>query len=142
MNQTLEQLVRERARENCEYCQLPQQYTSTFHQMDHIIAIKHRGPTIASNLALACLACNNHKGPCIAGIDPVSSSIVRLYHPRLHKWSAHFRWEGPVLVGRTTIARATIVVLEINLRLRVSLRAILIEDGLFPPSFEIRQETS
>src|SRR5882724_10666044 len=131
MDSDLVELVRDRARECCEYCQLPEAYTSGIHQIDHIIAIKHRGPTIASNLALACLGCNNHKGPCIAGIDPVSSAIIRLYHPRLHKWRSHFRWDGPILVGRTAIGRATVVVLEINLRLRVSVRQGLIEAGHF-----------
>jgi hypothetical protein len=134
MNDELEWLVRKRAAESCEYCRMPQNLTSVRHQIDHIIAIKHRGPTVASNLALACLACNNHKGPNIAGIDPVSKSIIRLYHPRLHKWSAHFRWNGAILLGRTAIARTTIVVLEINLFERVMLRQELLDEGLFPPS--------
>jgi hypothetical protein len=108
---------------------MPQECTSLVHQIDHIIALKHRGATTAANLALACVPCNNHKGPNIAGIDPVSKSIVRLYHPRLHKWSTHFRWNGARLIGRTAVARATIVVLEINLPDRVRLRQALIDEG-------------
>ena len=89
--------------------------------------------TVAGNLALACFSCNNAKGPNIAGIDPVSKAIVRLFHPRLHKWSAHFRWDGPALNGRTPIGRTTIEVLEINLPRRLVLRRMLIEEGVFPP---------
>ncbi len=60
---SLERLVRRRALGCCEYCGLPEQYSSAPFQMDHIIAEQHRGPTVPSNLALACCACNHHKGP-------------------------------------------------------------------------------
>jgi hypothetical protein len=134
MDQALMHLVWQRAAERCEYCQLPQSCTRLTHEIDHVLAIKHRGPTVASNLALACFPYNNHKGPNIAGIDPVSRIIVRLFHPRRHKWSRHFRWNGPELIGRTAIGRATIAVLEINLPYRVSFRQALIYEGVFPPS--------
>ena len=57
----------------------------------------------------------------------------RLFHPRVHKWSAHFRWDGPMLVGRTDIGRTTVEVLEINLPHRVAMREALIDEGVFPP---------
>jgi hypothetical protein len=133
MEAALEELVWERATERCEYCQLPQARSRLTHEIDHIIAIKHQGPTLASNLALACFACNNHKGTNIAGIDPLTGAIVRLFHPRRHKWSRHFSWNGADLIGQTAIGRATIAVLEINLPYRVSLRQALIEEGEFPP---------
>jgi hypothetical protein len=134
MDEALVRLVWHRAADCCEYCQLPQAWTRLTHEIDHIIASKHGGPTRANNLALACFACNNHKGPNIAGIDPVSGAIVRLYHPRRHRWARHFRWNGPELVGRTAIGRATIAVLEINLPYRIELRQGLIDEGVFPPS--------
>jgi hypothetical protein len=133
MHEDLVELVWERANRRCEYCQLPQDLTELSFEIDHVIAVKHGGPTVASNLALACFACNNHKGPNIAGIDPVTRAITRLFHPRRHKWRRHFRWDGPVLVGRTPIGRATIAVLEINLPYRVTLRQSLINEGVFPP---------
>jgi len=34
------------------------------------------------NLALACLHCNQHKGPNIAGRNPETGEIVELFHPR------------------------------------------------------------
>lgn len=133
MDQVLADLVRDRAGDCCEYCQLPQVYSSTRFQIDHIIAEQHGGRTVASNLALACLADNNHKGPNLAGIDPRSGKRVWLFNPRRHKWSRHFRWNGPVLLGRTAVGRATIAVLAINLPYRVAQRAALVAEGVFPP---------
>jgi hypothetical protein len=133
MDAALERLVWERARGCCEYCLLPQRYTRLAFELDHIVPEKHRGPTRASNLALACFACNHHKGPNLAGIDPITGAVVRLFHPRRHSWTRHFRWEGPILQGRTPVGRATIEVLEINLPYRVRLRADLIEEDVFPP---------
>lgn len=121
----LADLVRRRAKDRCEYCQLPQALSSTRFQIDHIIAEQHGGDTVASNLALACLADNNHKGPNLAGIDPKSRKRVWLFNPRRQKWSRHFRWQGPVLLGRTPVGRATIAVLDINAPLRVAQRAAL-----------------
>ena len=79
------------------------------------------------------LACNRHKGPNIAGIDSRTGKIVPLFNPRRHKWSRHFRWDGPVLVGRTPQGRATVRVLKINLDHRVEFRRHLIDEGVFPP---------
>jgi len=133
MDEALVRLIWERAGSRCEYCQLPQAFSRLPHQIDHIMALKHRGPTRASNLALSCFACNNHKGPNIAGIDPESRTVVRLFHPRRHKWSRHLRWDGPVLRGLSPIGRATVAVLEINLPYRIALRQALIQAKRLPP---------
>jgi len=125
--------VRDRANDCCEYCQLPQAWSSTRFQFDHIIAEQHGGKTTASNLALTCLADNNHKGPNLAGIDPKTNKRTWLFNPRRQKWSRHFRWQGPVLHGRTPVGRATIAVLAINQSHRVAQRAALIGEGVFPP---------
>lgn len=126
-------LVRQRAGNCCEYCRLPQQFSSIPFEIDHIIAVQHGGRTIASNLALACFADNHHKGPHLAGIDPQTGRKSWLFHPRRHKWSHHFRWNGPFLVGRTPVGRATVAVLAVNLPHRVAQRAALIAEGVFPP---------
>jgi hypothetical protein len=52
--------------------------------VDHIIARQHDGATTIDNLALACLHCNRHKGPNIAGRDVATGDLVRLFHPRQH----------------------------------------------------------
>jgi hypothetical protein len=118
MDEALEELVRQRARHCGEYCRLPARYSSTPFQFDHVIAEQHGGRTVASNLAFACLACNNHEGPNLGGIDPRTGKRGWLFNPRRHKWSRHFRWNGPILEGRTPIGRATIAVL--NYRARIS----------------------
>ena len=134
MNVRLERLVWRRAQRACEYCQLPKEYDELPFQIDHILARKHGGLTTAQNLALACFPCNNHKGPNIAGRDPLTERIVPLFHPRRHRWRQHFLWDGPFLEARTAIGRATIAVLEINLPHRVNLRQALIEENVFPPA--------
>jgi hypothetical protein len=132
MRAALEQLIWRRARARCEYCQLPQALSRIPFEIDHIIALKHGGLSIASNLALACYYCNTYKGPNLSGIDPKTGRIVRLFNPRHHKWIAHFRWKGPVLVGRTPSGRATISVLAINHPAAIAARAALIQEGVFP----------
>ncbi|HSG72929.1 MAG TPA: HNH endonuclease signature motif containing protein, partial [Planctomycetaceae bacterium] len=114
MDRELEELVCERAAGCCEYCSFPQSFAALPFQFDHIIAKKHRGETVADNLALACSYCNRYKGPNVAGIDPETNTHTPLFHPRHDSWSDHFRWNGPQLVGLTPIGRTTIDVLRIN----------------------------
>jgi hypothetical protein len=131
MDAALERLVRQRAAGRCEYCRLPQAGSRVPFEIDHIIARKHGGRTIASNLAVACIYCNAYKGPNISGLDPQTGKLTRLYHPRRHKWTAHFRDQGGFLIGRTAIGRTTIRVLEINLPNLAALREVLMDDGSF-----------
>jgi hypothetical protein len=74
--------------------------------------------------------CNRHKGSNLSGIDPKTDLLTRLFHPRRHAWSYHFRWDGAKLRGRTAIGRTTIRVLKINALLRVILREELIAAGV------------
>jgi HNH endonuclease len=130
MDQSLRDQVWRRANAVCEYCHLPQQFDVLPFQVDHIIASKHHGPTTADNLALSCFDCNIHKGPNIAGIDPLTGEITPLFHPRRDHWNEHFEWDGAVLIGRTRIGRATVDVLQINLHDRQEQRRLLLEAGL------------
>jgi HNH endonuclease len=134
MRPSLVDLVWERARHRCEYCQMPQEFDELPFEIDHIIAEQHRGQTVPSNLALACFADNHHKGPNLAGFDPKTGKRAWLFHPRRHKWDRHFRWDGPVLVGRTAVGRATVAALAMNLEYRVRHRYQLIAEGVFPPT--------
>src|SRR4051812_16033251 len=100
MDEALRKLVWHRANNACEYCHLPQELSILTFEIDHIIAQQHDGKTIASNLALSCFYDNKYKGSNIAGFDPIKGKLTRLFHPRRHKWQRHFRWDGPVLIGR------------------------------------------
>ncbi len=128
----LEQLVWRRAKDRCEYCRLPQDFSPLPHQIDHIIARKHRGPTEAANLALACFYCNSYKGPNIAGVDPSSGLIVRLFNPRKDRWNRYFAWAGPILTSQGRIGRATIAVLEINDPEFIAWREMMMRESSFP----------
>ncbi|MEX2561245.1 MAG: HNH endonuclease signature motif containing protein [Pirellulales bacterium] len=132
MRAALERRVWRRAKSICEYCRMPQSFDSLPFHVDHIIALKHNGPTDAANLALACYNCNLFKGPNIAGIDPDTGDITRLFHPRKDLWPAHFVWNGAVLEGLSPVARTTLAVLAINAAHRVAHRNALIADGVFP----------
>jgi 5-methylcytosine-specific restriction endonuclease McrA len=133
MDESLTRLVWRRAKGSCEYCQMPQEFDRAPFEIDHIIAWKHEGKTIADNLCLSCFYCNSHKGSNISGLDPRTRKITPLFNPRRHQWSRHFRWEGPYLVGRTAVGRVTVRILNINDALRVELRESLIEQDVFPP---------
>ena len=128
MRAALERLVRERAGGRCEYCDLPQLASGVPFEIDHIIARKHRGRTISSNLAISCIYCNAHKGPNISGLDPATGKLTRLFHPRKHKWSAHFSRRGGLIIGLTPIGRTTVRVLEMNLPNLIAVRELLAEN--------------
>jgi hypothetical protein len=133
MVESLAAEVRRRAGRRCEYCRVPEEFYQTPFELDHIIARQHGGRTVRNNLALSCLHCNGHKGPNIAGLDPLTGKLTKLFHPRRHSWDRHFRWEGPYLMGRSPVGRVTITVLAMNNRDAVRAREELIAEGVFPP---------
>ena len=106
--------VRDRAAERCEYCQLQAALHPAPFQMDHIIARQHGGADDLDNLALACIHCNRHKGPNIAGIDPKTGELTRLFHPRTDEWNDHFSWSGAEIRPLSPIGRVTVSVLYMN----------------------------
>ncbi len=123
-------LVRERANYRCEYCGLRQQHEPLvkFH-VEHIIAQFHGGLSELSNLALACFNCNVYKGTNLAGIDPDSNQLERLFNPRTDDWQESFEHLGARIVGKTAIGRTTVWLLEMNSDERVELRQELLDAG-------------
>jgi hypothetical protein len=132
MDASTREEVRRRAAGRCEYCHLPEAHVVTPFQTEHVVPKQHRGGDALGNLAYACLRCNLHKGPNLTGIDDKTKKLTRLFNPRRHRWSRHFRWEGAVLVGKTTVGRTTVAVLAMNDPDRVALRRELLDQGLFP----------
>lgn len=90
--------------------------------LEHVRPRKHGGSDDASNLCLACIDCNLYKGPNLTGIDPDTGAITPLFNPRLQRWDEHFFWKGIRIVGRTSVGRATVVVLNMNSEAQLDLR--------------------
>jgi|ERR1043165_1150626 hypothetical protein len=129
MSRFLEELIRRQATGHCEYCRVPEAYLKFQHVLDHIIARKHGGATELGNLALCCVACNQHKGSNLSGIDPQTSAIIPLFNPRRERWDEHFRYEGAILIGLTSTGRATVAALSINIPRRIIARRALLKEG-------------
>lgn len=132
MDEPLRQFVFERAQRLCEDCRLPDEFDPLPFCVDHIIAQQHQGPTAEFNLAASCFSCHSSKGPNIAGVDPDTGQLTRLFHPRRDIWAEHFHWNGPTVCPLTAIGRVTLYVLDINDPVRIEHRRLLIEEGVFP----------
>lgn len=129
---SLRLLVIKRADDRCEYCRLHQEDTAFTLEIDHIVAVKHRGQTTADNLALCCLPCNRHKGSDLATVDPITLEVVALFNPRNQKWTDHFRLDGARIVGTTPVGRATVALLQMNALDRLLARQDAIFQGRYP----------
>jgi hypothetical protein len=131
--QALRRLVFERAGDRCEYCLVHSRDAIISHQVDHIIAIKHHGLTVAENLALACIECNLHKGSDLTTMNWQIGEIVPIFHPRQQRWTDHFALQSARLIGLTHTGIATISLLQLNREDRLEFRELLLDAGLYPP---------
>ena len=129
----LRQEVADRANGQCEYCLLHERDSIYSHEVDHIIAEKHRGETILSNLCYACLDCNRNKGSDFGSFDPETGEIVLLYNPRRDNWPDHFVIDGALIVAKTPKGRVTDFVLKLNAPKRLNNRELLVKAGRYPP---------
>ncbi len=128
----LRQIIMMRANYLCEYCRLHQDDEPVYpHEVDHIIAEKHEGETIETNLAFACFYCNRFKGTDLASVDPLTNRITPLFNPRMQRWNEHFVLDGPVIVPLTDVGRATVRLLQMNRPRIVQRRLYLIQLGRY-----------
>jgi len=128
---SLRKQVRQRAGQRCEYCRIPEVYTSFPFQADHIISLKHDGPTTYENLVWACFWCNNRKGSDVAAYDDITNQLAPLFNPRLQLWDDHFDVDEGAIIGKTPIGRATARLLKMNHHSQVEIRLDLINKGLW-----------
>ena len=130
----LRRLVAERAGRLCEYCLIHEEDTFFGCQIEHVIAEKHGGATVAENLAYACTFCNRNKGSDIATLSPASGQLTRLFNPRTDAWGDHFdiSYEGMLIRPRTDVGAATVRLLDLNHPDRVTERQTLHDSGRFP----------
>jgi len=129
---SLRQQVITRANRRCEYCLIHRDDSLYVHEVDHIIAEKHRGETISDNLCLACLDCNRHKGSDFASFDPETEEVALLFNPRQQRWNDHFRLEEARIVPLSPEGRVTVFILKLNDGLRIRARRALIDAGRYP----------
>ena len=127
--------VRERTDDRCEYCQLRQADSplAVLH-VEHIIPRMHGGADDLSNLALACRACNLHKADHVTGVNGLTNSEIKLFHPRQDAWEDHFQVhaETGLIEGKTALGRATVMRLRMNSTIQLEARRQWMKLGLFP----------
>lgn len=114
MSPALRRVVLERAEGRCEYCHIHYETTVMKHHVEHIQARQHGGTDELDNLAFACHHCNEYKGPNLTGIDPETSKLTRLFHPRRDQWEDHFEIKNGMMIGISPIGRTTIHLFKMN----------------------------
>lgn len=129
-------LVHERAQQCCEYCQTGQVIIG---QAMHVEHIDPQGSDDPENLCLSCPTCNLSKAMVTAAVDPLTGTIVPLFHPRRQRWEEHFLWidQGQRVEGLTPTGRATVTWLRMNQDRVVVARALWVRAGCHPPVFEL-----
>jgi len=129
-----QQLIIARAKQRCEYCWCPMEYSAQPYVFEHIIPIVQGGETSLDNLALACGGCNGHKYTKVEALDPATRKPALLYHPRVQQWQDHFSWSDDYLevVGLTPSGRATVETLKLNRPGVINIRRLLRLAGQHP----------
>lgn len=128
----LKRLVTERAGKKCEYCLFPESASFFSFEIEHIIAEKHDGETVADNLALACPACNRFKGTDLGSVDAETGQLTPFFNPRSQIWEQHFYLEGGQIMPRTAEGRVTVKILQLNQGDRIIEREQLVAEGNYP----------
>lgn len=120
----------------CEYCKSQARFAIQSFSIEHILPKSQGGTTTLNNLAFACQGCNNHKYNKTEAQDPITGETVPLFNPRKQQWSSHFSWSDDftLIIGLTSIGRATIEALQLNRSGIVNLRRILYVMGEHPQS--------
>ena len=132
---SLRDQVKRRAGFRCEYCRTAEWLSGIEGEIDHIIPRSEGGSSDLENLCYVCTACNGYKQAKTSAIDPLSKTLVHLFHPRKHVWEENFAWSDDTLriIGLTPVGRATVEGLRLNHPLAVSARTIWSRVGYHPP---------
>jgi len=135
----LRRLVAARAKYLCEYCLVHEEDTYFGCEVDHIISLKHGGPTTAENLAYACAFCNRQKGSDIGSILWQTGEFIRFFNPRTDRWADHFQLEGVVIRSLTGIGEVTARILGFNDSDRLLERQALADWGRYPTAAALKR---
>ena len=126
--------VAQRAGHRCEYCRAPEVIFNLPFEVEHIVPRSHEGFDDESNLALACRACNLFKSDQQTAVDETTGEVVRLFHPREHRWDEHFALDSRdgTIRGQTPVGRATVTCLQMNRSVQLQARRAWIRLNLYP----------
>ena len=93
-----------------------QDYVWDILQIDSIIPLSKGSTDDETNLWIVCGTCNRAKSDKTEAFDQETNTNVTLFNPRLQNWFEHFVWrvDGTMIVGKTSIGRATILALNLN----------------------------
>ncbi|MBI3915195.1 MAG: HNH endonuclease [Chloroflexi bacterium] len=127
--------VRSQARHRCGYCLTRQDYVPWTLEVEHIVPLSKGGASNEENLWLACRSCNLYKSDQTHARDPLTGRRVRLFNPRRQKWKLHFQWSGDglMIIGRTACGRVTVIALNLNNLIAVTVRRNWMKAGWHPP---------
>ncbi len=104
-------------------------------QIDHVYPVAKGGSDHEDNLCLACELCNQNKWTKTHGTDPKTGQQYALFNPRQQSWAEHFAWQsdGVEIIGLTACGRASVLALNLNDRLAVTVRRNWVRAGWHPP---------
>jgi hypothetical protein len=135
INELLRTEIVAQAQNRCGYCLARQEYMPSLLEVEHITPRVKGGTDDKENLWLACRACNLRKSSQTHGIDPLTNRELPLFNPRKQRWFQHFQWsgDGTLIIGRTACGRATVIALDLNNFVAVTVRRNWVSVGWHPP---------
>jgi hypothetical protein len=119
--------VAHRAGYRGEDCGDPEAASRTPLEIDPMVPEAKGGRTTPDHLALCCRSCNLHKPAKTEALDPLTSAIVPLFHPRLLRWHEHCARDRSTaeIHGLTPIGRASVEAFVLNSRHLMMTRQLL-----------------
>lgn len=135
LSRTLDNEIRDDAKNRCGYCLGEQKYVLAWLDVEHILPRTKGGTSEKENLWLACRYCNTFKGAQTHGVDPTTKKKVSLFNPRKQIWNYHFEFgsDQTTIVGITVCGRATVNALNLNYNLAIETRKRWVCVGWYPP---------
>lgn len=135
ISKKLKEKISRQAKFRCGYCLRSEALTGMPMEFEHLTPLAIGGETTEENIWLACRRCNEFKGTQTHALDPKTNKEVLLFNPRTQNWNKHFYWnpDGTEIIGKTSIGRATIILLKLNEEIIVITRRLWVSVGWFPP---------
>ncbi len=135
ISNALRDRVHAQAENRCGYCLARQEYVPWMLEVEHIIPKSKGGTDEEETLWLACRSCNLFKSDQTHALDPLTGCQVQLFNPRRQRWERHFRWsdDGAFIIGCTACGRVTVIALNLNNHVAVTVRWNWIAAGWHPP---------